>query len=122
MNSTGAYDLANRMTQIQYPQYGSVFDYMTEQKTYNVNEQLATMTWTPGAAGQGAPAGSITYSYTGTGHGGNNGQVVQVSDGVSGETISYQYDSLRRLTQASSSVSVRPTPVVSRDLLPSEPA
>jgi len=104
------YDLANRMTQLQYPQYGSVFDYMTEQKTYNMNEQLTAMTWTPGAAGQGAPTGSITYSYTGTGHGGNNGQVVQVSDGVSGETIAYQFDSLKRLTQASSTPQAGTTP------------
>jgi len=104
------YDLANRMTQLQYPQYGSVFDYMTEQKTYNMNEQLTAMTWTPGAAGQGAPTGSIIYSYTGTGHGGNNGQVVQVSDGVSGETIAYQFDSLKRLTQASSTPQAGTTP------------
>jgi hypothetical protein len=52
---------------MQYPQYSSVFDYMTESKTYNVNGQLATMTWTPGVSGQGAPSGTISYAYTGIG-------------------------------------------------------
>jgi YD repeat-containing protein len=104
------YDAANRMTSMQYPQYSSVFDYMTESKTYNVNGQLATMTWTPGVSGQGAPSGTITYGYTVSGHTGNNGQVVQAVDGVSGETISYQYDVLKRLTQASSTPTSGSTP------------
>ncbi len=43
--------------------------------------------------------GSLQYSYSATQ---NNGQISQVVDSVSGETIVYQYDLLRRLTSASS--------------------
>jgi len=68
------------------------------------------MTWTPGMAGQGAPSGAITYSYTDSIHTGNNGQVVRAVDGVSGETISYQYDALKRLLSASSSPNAGGTP------------
>ena len=104
------YDLANRITQLQYPQYSSTASFITETKTYNFNGQLESMTWTPGMAGQGAPSGSITYSYTDSTHTGNNGQVVQAIDGVSGETISYQYDALKRLLSASSSPNTGGTP------------
>ena len=45
--------------------------------------------------------GSISYVYSGTQ---NNGQITQVVDSLSGETITYQYDALKRLTSACSSL------------------
>ena len=46
-------------------------------------------------------AGAITYSYS---PGNNNGQIVSSGDTVTGETISYTYDALKRLTDAHSSL------------------
>ena len=79
--------------------------------SYNVNGQLASLTW--GNAGSGVNgsytwaypsvgglAGGVQYSYSPTQ---NNGQITQAVDTLSSETISYQYDSLKRLTSASSS-------------------
>ena len=48
-------------------------------------------------SGSGAVAGTIQYGYSAIQ---NNGQITQATDGVSGETIAYQYDALRRLTSA----------------------
>jgi len=79
------YDYASRLTGtwIQGPNgYTSV----SETRTYNVNGQLSSMN-------------GIQYVYP---IGQNNGQVSQVVDGVSGETIAYQYDALKRLVSASS--------------------
>jgi RHS repeat-associated protein len=41
---------------------------------------------------------SMTYNYSSTN---NNGQIVSSKDNVSGETVSYQYDALKRLLSAS---------------------
>ena len=70
--------------------------------TYNVNGQMTGRAfnwsqyncWT----GTGQNAG-ISYVYSATQ---NNGQITQAVDTMSGETISYTYDSLKRLTYASS--------------------
>ena len=62
-------------------------------RTYNVNGQLASVSW-PSCIG-----GGIQYVYSATQ---NNGQITQAVDTLSGETISYQYDALKRLTSASS--------------------
>ena len=43
-------------------------------------------------------AGQITYSYSSTN---NNGQITSSHDVATGETVSYQYDALRRLSSAS---------------------
>jgi YD repeat-containing protein len=43
--------------------------------------------------------GALQYVYSAAQ---NNGQITQMVDTVSGETISYQYDALKRLTSASS--------------------
>ncbi len=53
------------------------------------------------------PSGSIGYTYSATQ---NNGQITQAVDAVSGETISYQYDALKRLISASSTPTPGPTP------------
>ena len=60
--------------------------------TYNVNGQLASLGWS------GSVTGTIQYGYSATQ---NNGQITQMVDGISGETISYQYDALKRLVSAS---------------------
>jgi YD repeat-containing protein len=41
----------------------------------------------------------MSYNYPSTG---NNGQIQSAVDGRSGETVSYTYDALKRLTAASS--------------------
>ncbi|MGA7409469.1 MAG: hypothetical protein WBW33_03225, partial [Bryobacteraceae bacterium] len=63
----------------------------TETSQYNANLQLKELT-----------TGSyhFTYNYSGTQ---NNGRVQSINDVASGETITYQYDSLNRLIQASGS-------------------
>jgi YD repeat-containing protein len=70
--------------------------YTTEAKGYNANGQLASMTWSGGSS---PVTGSLQYSYSATQ---NTGQITQVVDTVSGETIVYQYDALKRLTSATS--------------------
>ena len=94
------YDLASRMSSMQYLTAlsdngnGVVTDtYTTETKSYNTNGQLASLGFSGGVTG------SIQYNYSATQ---NNGQITQAVDTISGETISYQYDQLKRLTSASS--------------------
>jgi hypothetical protein len=65
--------------------------YTTETMGYNVNGQLTSLNWTG--------LGGIQYNYSATQ---NNGQITQTVDTISGETISYLYDSLKRLTSATS--------------------
>ena len=92
------YDYAGRRTSMQYPEFSaSSVTYMTEAKTYNVNGQMTELNWTQGASNTAAPAGSIEYTYSTTQ---NNGQITQAVDAVSGETIAYEYDALKRLTSA----------------------
>jgi RHS repeat-associated protein len=93
------YDPAGRMTQMQFPAgvSGSGAIFTTETMSYNANGQMVSQNWsTPQSLG---PTGGLTYSYSSTQ---NNGQITQVSDTISGETISYQYDALKRLTSVSS--------------------
>lgn len=94
------------MTRLQYFTYfnsyfGSPYqDWAQESMSYNVNGQLASLGWIPSYFGtfSGASTG-VQYNYSGTQ---NNGQITSVSDTLSGETISYTYDVLKRLTLASS--------------------
>ncbi len=103
------YDLAGRMSSLQYAA-GAVYQgnnlvtvYTQETMGYNVNGQLTSLNWGGAPGSQGylsvGPAGGIQYSYPASG---NNGQITQAVDSLSGETISYQYDSLKRLTTATS--------------------
>jgi YD repeat-containing protein len=100
------YDYAGRMSSLQYLKsisdsgydYAgdepSVSDsYTTETMSYNVNGQLASLNFSGGVTG------GIQYIYSATQ---NNGQITRAVDTISGETISYQYDALKRLTSASS--------------------
>jgi len=73
----------------------------TETRTYNSRLQLTQI------AGSGMPWGqgpvlnvNLQYTYSATQ---NNGQITQFRDGVSGEQVSYGYDSLNRLISASAS-------------------
>lgn len=102
------YDEAGRMTSMQYPEFSSsTLNYVTETHTFNVMGQMTQLTWTQGSSNPSYPSGSIQYTYSATQ---NNGQITQAVDSVSGETISYQYDSLKRLISASSSPNVGTTP------------
>jgi RHS repeat-associated protein len=62
----------------------------TETRTFNANLQLTDL-----VSGSNV---HLKYNYSATQ---NNGQITSQQDVISGETITYQYDTLRRLTQAS---------------------
>ncbi len=91
----GTYDYAGRPQSMQIVS-------TTETRAYNVSGQLSSIGWnTPGFAQMtGGMTGGLSYIYLPTQ---NNGQIQQMVDTVSGETIVYQYDALKRLTSASSS-------------------
>ena len=105
------YDFAGRMTSLQT--YGGIYytgtyqpAYETETSTWNVNGQLASRGWS--SSNYTAPvSGTVQYTYSATQ---NNGQITQASDSLSGETISYQYDSLKRLVSAASTPNTGTTP------------
>ncbi len=103
------YDYAGRMTGLQYlagETSTGVGVYTQESMSYNVSGQLASLGW-GNPAGQsasnysaiGAPTGGVGYTWSATQ---NNGQITQAVDTISGETITYIYDALKRLTSASS--------------------
>ena len=94
------YDPAGRMTSVQYPSWTGPT--ATETMSYNVNGQLTSRSW-----GGGLTTGGVTYYYSGTQ---NNGQITQMVDSLSGETVSYQYDALKRLTTAASTPNAGTTP------------
>jgi RHS repeat-associated protein len=81
------YDYAGRQSSLQY--WDGNYNYVTESKTWNGSGHLASVLW--GGTG-------MQYSYSSTQ---NNGQITQAVDAVSGETIVYQYDLLKRLVSAS---------------------
>ncbi len=81
--SSVTYGPANEMQQMVTPTF-------TETRNYNANLELVELT-------SGANL-HYKYNYSATQ---DNGQIQSQQDIVSGETISYQYDTLKRLTQAS---------------------
>lgn len=90
------YDVAGRMTSMQYELGPHSNTWTTEALGYNVNGQLTSLTW----GGAGSPvAGGVQYIYD-LAH--DNGQITQAVDSISGETIVYQYDALKRLISAAS--------------------
>ena len=90
------YDFAGPTSSLQYLVSPTSSGYTTEAKGFNANGQLTSIGWT----GSGSPVtGTLQYGYSATQ---NNGQIAQVVDSISGETIVYQYDSLKRLTSAAS--------------------
>jgi RHS repeat-associated protein len=93
---------------------GAVYDYAgrlqtltflsenLETRSYNTVGQIASIGWSaaPGYPYPGGPTGTLSYTFSATQ---NNGQITQATDGLTGETTVYQYDSLKRLTSASNS-------------------
>ena len=83
------YNAANRIT-------GAVFPSGTETWVYNSLYQLTQRT----TIHNSTTRLNMTYNFTA---GQDNGQIASSVDGVSGETITYQYDALKRLASASGS-------------------
>ena len=85
------YNAANQVKAINY------YD-ATETRAYNSLMQLTNITtndvYLPSSKI------NITYNYTA---GSNNGKIASATDSLSGETVTYQYDSLNRLISASGS-------------------
>jgi RHS repeat-associated protein len=74
----------------------ALFPSGTETWMYNTLNQLyQRMTTSP----SGTPLMNMTYNYTA---GANNGQIGSSSDAVTGEKVTYTYDSLKRLVNAAS--------------------
>ena len=113
----GQYDFAGRLTSMQYEYVsgdyttscdsGSETDYsyvyQTESRTYNAaTGSLTSIAWSPvSAIGYSFGGGSLQYVYPAAQ---NNGQIAQMVDSLSGETVTYQYDALKRLVSACSSL------------------
>ncbi len=89
------YDVAGRLAGLSFAKGTTVSGGVTtpvmqpEVRSYNVVGQLTGLSWTG--------AGSLSYNYTA---GANNGQIASVTDAISGETVTYTYDALKRLTKA----------------------
>jgi RHS repeat-associated protein len=79
------YNAANQYLALSY--FGA-----NESGTFNSMNQLTRLT-IPGSL-------DMTYTFP---SGTNNGQISSQTDNISGETVTYQYDSLKRLTSASGS-------------------
>ena len=87
--SNVSYGPANELLSINY--YGA-----TETRTYNSLLQLTHITTT----GNGLTGVNLAYNFP---TGSNNGKVSSITDALSGETVTYQYDSLNRLISAAGS-------------------
>jgi len=74
---------------MRYTQNTSGSLYHTETRQYNVLGQLTRLA-VPNKLDK-------TYTFSSTN---NDGRITQMTDAISGETIDYQYDSLRRLSSA----------------------
>ena len=99
------YDFAGRLASLQqfisvdsYQAPIYVNDYARETRSYNNNGQLTSQSWANCESQCYSYGAGITYSYSATN---NSGQITQAVDAISGETIVYQYDALKRLTCAS---------------------
>jgi YD repeat-containing protein len=80
--ATAAYGAANEITGLTYDAY-------SEMRAYNSLFQLTRMTV--------AGVMDMQYTFSTTQ---NNGRITQSTDGISGETVVYTYDTLNRLTRA----------------------
>ena len=100
-----AYNAASQLTNITY--YAA-----TETRSYNRLMQLTNIT---ASSSFGSPI-NVTYNYP---TGSNNGKISSTSDALSGETVTYQYDSLNRLISASqwSPITLPLTPVTAQESL-----
>ena len=91
---TGAsYGPANELLSVTGGSYGGAWAYgVGETRTYNSLKQLTEI-----VSGTYSTPLSITYNYPSTG---NNGRIGSQTDGVSGEQVTYTYDTLNRLEKA----------------------
>ena len=84
---TGAqYNAAGQLTQVNHEH--ELYNWGTETRQYNANGQFTRLS---------GMVIDIEYRYTA---GQNNGRIAQSKDWVSGEEVSYRYDSLNRLIGA----------------------
>jgi RHS repeat-associated protein len=85
------YNVAGQITQMKYPRttnwHGA---YLVETRSYNNRMEMTRLTVLGGET-------DWEYRYSATQ---NNGQITQVKDWVTGEEVTYQYDSLKRLISA----------------------
>ena len=81
-----SYNAANQLLTINYG--------TSETRTYNALNQLVTLSAQNGAT----TVENLTYNYP---SGANNGKLSSMYNAVSGETITYTYDSLNRIATAS---------------------
>jgi RHS repeat-associated protein len=81
------YNAANQPTQTSFgfPYPGTSF---TENRSYNAMGQLITLN---------NASVNVSYNYSNTA---NNGQITSMTDSMVGQTVSYTYDALKRLTGA----------------------
>ena len=100
------YDVGSRMTSMQLVDgYLSSSNwsasYAQQTMTYNASGQMTSINWSSNYnySYLWTTAVGVQYNYSATQ---NNGQITQAVDTLSGETITYQYDQLKRLTSASS--------------------
>ena len=89
----------NNNTDVSGVQYNAANQYLalsyfgaSESRTYNSMNQL-TQIDIPGSL-------NVNYAFTA---GSNNGQISSLTNNISGETVTYQYDSLKRMISASGS-------------------
>jgi RHS repeat-associated protein len=81
---------------VSYNAANQLLTFNTETHTYNNLNQMTQLVIT------GTQPLNISYNFTA---GQNNGKIASQTDNLSGETVTYQYDSLNRLITASSSQS-----------------
>ncbi len=95
---TGLKDQNNNtvVNNVTYNAANQLLTFNTETRTYNNLNQMTRLTIT------GTSPLDISYNFPA---GANNGKISSQKDNLSGETVTYQYDSLNRLISASSSQS-----------------
>ena len=94
------YNAANQPVQTQFELAGAS-TYFYENRGYNAMNQLTSLNnfnLSPSVVSNGAL--NLTYNYP---SGQDNGQIASMTDNVLGQTVSYAYDALKRLTSASGS-------------------
>jgi YD repeat-containing protein len=91
------YDVANRVSSMALYS-GPNANPTTQTQAWNVMGQLKSIQWNRPASGSDpGMTGGLQYVYSASQ---NNGQAQQAIDTLFGENVTYQYDSLRRLTSA----------------------
>src|SRR5579871_1508659 len=132
LDAVYTYDTEGKMASVSYPSGGNTYTYsfdsldrpatLTDQNNnqvvssvqYNAANQILAMNYFGGSetrqynslgqvtsmAASGSTSLNRTYTYPA---GTNNGKISSMTDNLSGETVTYQYDSLNRLISAAGS-------------------